>query len=245
MARLDVLDERVTNHIKFFWVVVAFGFLWLGALTTLLIQTKSAVSGIALSQANVPAQIVASLLNNPVINQSEAQANLAAAASILKNTKIGKIKPDAAKLKAISDKLVDDQNQYPELPQVWKTPGVFINYKFQALLPSADKISRDAAGKTCHEHIIIPGTIGFENCEMNLEEVASRFSDNRVNGQLVPIKFVNCIVRYSGGALPDEPLEFQKSIMIFNITTVPPRKAIAAMRQLAQADTVYAFKIEG
>jgi hypothetical protein len=65
------------------------------------------------AQANAPAQIVASLLNNPAATTSEAQANLAAASSVLQASKIGTSKPDLAKLKAISDKLLTDQEKYP------------------------------------------------------------------------------------------------------------------------------------
>jgi hypothetical protein len=239
------LEERVKNHITFFWSVAAFQFLCLGGLLWLSLQTRTTVNGIAKVEANAPAQIVASLLNSPVTTSSEAQANLAAAASVLQSAKIGKIKPDSAKLKAISDKLIDDQNQYPELPQVWATTGIFINYKFQALLPSAAEIAAKSGGKVCGTQVKIPGTIRFENCELNLEDVAARFINVKENGQHVPIQFINCVVRYSGGALPDAPMEFQNSVLTFRITVVPSRKAINAMRQFAQTETVDRITIQG
>jgi hypothetical protein len=239
------LEEKVQNHITFFWAVAAFQFLCLGGLLTLSLLTRSTVNGIAKVEANVPAQIVASLLNNPAATTSEAQANLAAASSVLQASKIGTSKPDAAKLKAISDKLLNDQEQYPELPQVWKTTGVFINYKFQALLPSAVEVEANAAAKTCKFSATIPGTIKFENCNVNLEEVAAHYINVRSNGQHVPIEFVSCLVRYNGGGLPDTPMHFINSILTFNVNIVPPRNAISAMRQLAQADTVSDFTIKG
>jgi len=47
------LDERVTNHIKFFWVVVGSGLLWLSAISVLLYETKSDLRELTAKQANV------------------------------------------------------------------------------------------------------------------------------------------------------------------------------------------------
>jgi hypothetical protein len=51
------LDERVKNHIRFFWTAVAFGFLWLAALTGLVIHTSQSVDRVAKAQANAAAQL--------------------------------------------------------------------------------------------------------------------------------------------------------------------------------------------
>ena len=244
-TKVERLEERVGNHIHFFWSVAAFQFLCLGGLLWLTLQTRTTVNGIAKVEANAPARIVASLLNNPVAGPSEAQANLAAAASVLQTAKIGKVKPDPEKLKAISDKLIDDQKQYPEMPQVWQTTGVFINYKFQVLLPSADEINKSAAGKNCRQQVKIPGSFRFEHCEINLEDIAFNISNVTANGQHVPFQFINCIVHYSGGPLPDAPMEFSNSILILHITVVPPKSAIEVMRQLAQADTLNHITLQG
>jgi hypothetical protein len=245
VTKVGKLEERVHNHITFFKWAFAGAFAWLAWITLLLFQTKSAVTNVAKTEANTPAQIVASLLNSPTATQSEAQANLAAAASVLQSSKIGKVKPDSTKLKAISDKLLDDQRQYPELPQVWQTTGVFINYKFQALLPSATAINEESAGKPCNEKFQVPGSIRFENCEINLEKVAADIHNVTSNGQHIPIRFANCVVHYSGGALPDAPMEFENSILTFHVEVVPPRNAINAMRQLAQANTLDHINIQG
>lgn len=243
-TELGKLEERVANHIKFFWVVVGFGFVWLGVLTGLLYQTKTSVNGIAKVEANTPAQIVAALLNNPVTTEHDAQENLAAAASVLQTAKIGKVRPDPEKLKAISDRLIDDQSQYPEMPQVWQTTGVFINYKFQVLLPSVSERTA-AVGKNCHQEASLPGAFHFEGCEVSLEDLASKYSHNTDNGKPVPFQFINCIVHYSGGALPDGPMEFSNSILVFQITAVPPRNATKAMQQLEQADVLDHITLQG
>lgn len=242
---LAKLTEKVEGHIKLFTIVVSFGFVWLGVVSWVLWGIHGQLGNVEKAQANTPAQIVASLLNSPVTTVDEAQANLAAAASVLQSSKVGKVKPDSAKLRLISDKLEDDQNQYPGLPQVWATTGAFINYKFQALLPSATEISASVSSATCKRSGTMPGNFQFENCDISLEDVASQISGNKVNGQLVPIRFVHCILRYSGGNLPDEPLEIQNSLLIIQVTVVPPRKAIDAMRQLAQASVVEHITLNG
>lgn len=131
------------------------------------------------------------------------------------------------------------------MPQVWNTTGVFINYKFQALLPSAATVEANAAPKTCQFRGTIPGSFKFKNCNVSLEEVASRYTNVTYNGQHVPIEFVNCLVSYNGGGLPDAPMHFLNSVLTFHVDTVPPRNAISAMRQLAEADTVSDFTIKG
>jgi hypothetical protein len=60
------LDERVKNHIRFFWTAVAFGFLWLAALTGLVIHTSQSVDRVAKAQANASAQMGANRLDKPV-----------------------------------------------------------------------------------------------------------------------------------------------------------------------------------
>jgi hypothetical protein len=61
------LDERVKNHIRFFWTAVAFGFLWLAALTGLVIHTSPvSVDRVAKAQVNAAAQMGSSRLDKPV-----------------------------------------------------------------------------------------------------------------------------------------------------------------------------------
>ena len=90
---VDKLEERVTNHIKFFWVVVGFGFLWLGSVTALLIRVDSNVNQVQRASADAPARIVASLLDGQSIDKYNAPQRLAAAASILKTEKPGIMRP--------------------------------------------------------------------------------------------------------------------------------------------------------
>jgi hypothetical protein len=181
---------------------------------------------------------VASLLNSSVTTPSEAQANLAAAASVLQSSKIGKIKPDSSQLKAISDKLVEDQNQYPELPQVWETTGVFINYKSEALLPASLKPASMAYGMDCGNGgmNIKNGVATFTNCEVSL--------DHLINGA-ISINFIHCIVHYHGGPISPAPMTFYGSIFRFDVIGLPPPRGIHVLRELAATESIGNVTISG
>jgi hypothetical protein len=59
------LDERVKNHIRFFWTAVAFGFVWLAAITGLVVHTNGSVDRVAKAQANAAAQMGANRMDRP------------------------------------------------------------------------------------------------------------------------------------------------------------------------------------
>ena len=237
-TRVARLEERIDNHIKFFWVVVAFQFTCLAGLLWLGLQARSSINTIAKTEANAPAQIVASILSNRPSTPTEAAASLDAASAIFKTAKVGKTRPDAAKLKNVAEQLANAQNAFPDLPQVWNTTGAFIGYKFQALLPAAGKIREQVGGTACKAAGQLPGSWRFENCEVSLEDLARRFHRDTQNNQPIPFELINCIVRYSGGSLPDAPIIFRNSLFIFDVTVVPPRNAERLMNELAQTDQI-------
>jgi hypothetical protein len=50
------------------------------------------------------------------------------------------------------------------------------------------------------------------------------------------VLFVNCIIRYKGGAIRLKHMQFINCLFQFEVTTVPPKEAITAMIQLAASD---------
>lgn len=232
--RVGVLEERVVNHIRFFWVVVAFGFLWLAALTGLLLQTKSAVRDLAQNQSNAPAQVAAAILSN-VKTREEAVKGMTAVSSIIKSAQAEKHKASAASLQPVAEKLSLISDEFPDVPQVWQATSDFINYKSDALIVNADGIYARAAGKQCGMIVRLPGTVDFHDCEASLEDIASHISGMRSNGQLSPFVFTNCVVHYHGGILPDSPLIFRNSVFVFDVPTIPPPSGEHLMQEIAQA----------
>ena len=247
-TRLAVLEEKVGNHIKFFWAVAATFLLCLGTLAGLMFQTKSAVNGIATLQANSPAQIAAAILSQKTTSRSEVAENLTAVDAVLKTSRTGTKKPTWVALKPLSEKLYSIAQQYPDLPQTWQTTSNFINYKFDNVVPVASKINADSSGRSCSASIRSSGERGemkIMNCQITLEEVASQYYRNTVGGKTIPITFVNCIVGYSGGAMPDAPITFENSLFRFRVISLPSPKATTMMRQLAETDKVENVTIQG
>jgi hypothetical protein len=232
-TKVERLTERVNNHITFFkFALVVLGG-WLAWVSVMLYQTHSTIGNLAQVQANAPAQTVASILNKPVATPNDAQTNLLAASSILQASKIGKVKPDPEKLKAISDRLVEDQNRYPEMPQVWETTGVFINYKSGYLLQVNHELSLQSPLLDCRNGggmVLNGGVMTVTHCELSLEHGVS------VSPSTILV-FVDCIVHYSGGEMPKSMMVFRNSIFRFDVPVVPPPRGAQTMRLIAESET--------
>ncbi|HEY5175524.1 MAG TPA: hypothetical protein VII95_08175 [Terriglobales bacterium] len=234
--KVAILEERVSNHIKFFWVVVAFGFAWLGAITVLVYHTNTTVGRVEKAQADAPTRIVAGLLNNLNVPTAQMTVNLEAVSTVLQNSRVGRIKPDRTSLKTVADKISDVQRQYPDLIQAWQATGAFIGYKSEAIAPDLSKVLSVANHPSCEERMDPDGWT-ISNCETSLEDVALRIRNTRINGKPATFKFVNCIMHYSGGPLPGYQLTFYNCILRFQVQTVPSREAMIAMQQLTTSES--------
>jgi hypothetical protein len=223
------LDERVKNHIKFFWCVAAFQFACMTGLLYLVLQTKSAVVNLAQIQANAPAQVAANILSVPISSSEEAKDNLTAVTAILRSADRDHKKATATALKPVSTKLVSIAQQYPDLPQVWKATADFINYKFDSAIPESQEMSRKVFMDCSHggSTTILNGEIQFTNCELDLTRA--------VGGSVRQITFINCIIHYDGGPVPAAPMIFDRCLFRFNVPVVPPPRGIRTMQILAEA----------
>jgi hypothetical protein len=233
-VQIGKLEERVNNHIKFFWGVAAAGFAWLAILSLLLYNINNNVKTLAVAQADTPAKIVAKLLSEPQTSSAKVASNLNAAATILRASKIGKVKPESSVLSTVSSKLAEAQTKYPDLPEVWQTTGVFITYKSEARLPVSQNTPFLTRGIGCNSQAGGAGWI-FSNCEVTLEDIAERITGSTVNGSPAPFTFIHCIVHYSGGRIPAKQLTFVDCNFSFEVLIVPPREGMAVMRQLTAA----------
>jgi len=227
------LDERVKNHIRFFWTAVGFGFLWLAGITTLVVHTNGSVDRVERSQVNVAAQIVSSLLDRAVASKEDEASKLSAVSAILRSAPVERIKPDAPLLDKVSLKISESQGQYPDLPQVWQATAALITYK-----SGSSATSRPlgiARGSACTTKL---GGSGFllTNCDVTLEDLARRFSGNTLDGAPIAFTFIDCNIRYGGGAIPAKQMAFFNSRLNFLVPSVPARSGMLAMEQLTTAD---------
>src|ERR1700733_15397006 len=209
---IATLEERVSNHIKFFWVVVAFGFIWLAALTTLMIQVKGTVGRVEIAQADAPARMVAELLSKPTQSKEDLSVRLSASVTILRSSPPAIKKPDSAVLKAVSDQLAIAQDSYRDVPEVWQATSAFINYKAEAMLPASSSVAVTAKGINCSSKLEAQIGLVVNGCEIDLEDLSQHFTNNTVNGVPAPFVFIDCIVHYSGGSISAKRLIFKNCI---------------------------------
>lgn len=228
-----VLEERVNNHIMFFKIALSGVFIWLGWITVLMFQTKSAVTNIAKVEANAPAQIATAILRSPAKTPEQATDSLAAVSAVLKTAHPEKHRLSPSALTPVSERLAAIARTYPELPQVWQTTGTFIQYKSEALVPEATRILQVAQNKTCK--VELGARVLFSNCQLSLEEVASHYQNNIYNGHQAPFVFVKCIVIYTGGNLPYGSLIFRDCLFRFDIQKVPSPYGQSIMMLLASS----------
>ena len=236
--RVSVLEERVANHIKFFWgAVIALG-VWLAWVSVMLYQTHASVGTIAQSQGNAPAQVAAALLKKPAPTADQAASNLAAVSAVLRSAAPTKAKPNSGALKAVASGLISAQTSYPQLPQVWTTTAEFINYKSDAALAGGLKSFGPIHGIDCRNGGGITfenGVITFKNCRLSL--------DHLIYAHGVPVFFIHCIVEYGGGELPPDPLFFRDCLFRFHVNQVPPPSGARTMTLLAQAENILDVKV--
>ena len=112
------LEERVDNHIKFFWTVVAFGGLWLIAISGGLLKISNDIGKLPTA------------LSTQLIKESEKSANagqikeasrsVEMAATLMKAALQGKVRPKADYFKNVSDHL--ESLQSSRLADQWGHP---------------------------------------------------------------------------------------------------------------------------
>lgn len=224
-----VLEERITNYVRFFTLAMTLVVAWLAWVSTTVYSINRDVGKLSIAQANSTSTIVAGLLNQVPATQAEAAANLSAAVAVMKSAKLRKQKPTPDALKSVSLALLNAQSKYPDLPEAWTATGQFIDYKSMAILPAmAERNIAKARTLECKSIYIGPPVV-FEGCTLDLEgiDVATRS----------PIFFVNSVVRYSGGQikLSAPALRFQNCVFDFQILLVPPPRARQMMQLLASS----------
>jgi len=226
-STISTLTERVTNHISAGkWVAGVFG-AWLVGLSIAIYHINGTISDVARLQADSTSKVVGELLAHPPSTpKGDVSDELKAASVILAKAKIGKQKPDIAVVKNVANRLIGDQTEYPDLPQVWKTTGDFINYKYEAYLQ--DHVKADIQGAYSLSCESIANTrVGyvFNHCNVDLEAIAGdRFI------------FYKCVLRYRGGAISIKHMDFVDCVFDVNVNAVPPIQGTRMMRQLAEAN---------
>jgi hypothetical protein len=190
--KFAALEERVANHIKFFWAAVACGFAWLAILSTLIYQMNGTVNHIDKTQTST--------------NEDLTKRVVAAELITLKSTfdtaqQTHEIFPEPQ----LADYKQTLQKSPSSSPGYWTTVASLINYQSfvdQALgeAPDPSKVSQPCGmvGPKAHNNTFIG--LPTSDCLVeldteNFENVTFRNSVIHYKGgpvSLISVRFVNC-----------------------------------------------------
>ncbi len=173
------------------------------------------------------------------IHELQGQASIEPVSSAIQMATASKVTPSPEQVKKLSSQLMKAQDQYPDVPAVWKTTGDFINFKFSSLVPKAQQIHPSGWAMDCRTGSMeIQGRVAtFKNCTLDL-------SDRLIAGNAISeVVFDHCIIRYRGGSVPPYELLFRGCLFDFDVPTVPPPRGAETMRLLAQALNVTSVDI--
>jgi hypothetical protein len=234
MAKIDVLEERVNNHIRFFWVVT-------GAII-------AALSGIGISLYSINGKLgdLIPLKGKVTGLDIQIQTSLPQAAfdkalpdirSMIAAARKDRISVPPAVIEGLRSKLLASNSSAPDF---WPTLSEFLSYRsvlsYHAVAAPTAPIGMYYFAKLpdCSDSLPKPMTIKeilspneavpnrglYENCQFVLD---SPIQTQRINGILnngTPLlTFKNCIVEYHGGEIN---LIFAWDKTPFTFTFVPP-----------------------
>jgi hypothetical protein len=169
-SRLDILEERVKNHIKFFWTIVAAGFVCLGALALLVYNTRPTVGG--------DARLVHEL--EAPKSPQQLQANLSTITAEIQTARVEGRRPNPRRTELLSVALSKVVEHNPDLSEAWSTTAELISYRSQTMRPAPKQLPRcdlkgikpEVKSRTLSDGglRIYPGFY-LSNCSLKLEDV--------------------------------------------------------------------------
>jgi hypothetical protein len=210
MAKIDVLEERVKNHIKFFWVAIGAIFAWLAYISWALYGINGNLSNLEGLNGRV-AKI--ELNGEAALPQEEFQETLPTLKTSFKIATEQKIKLPIATVDAIRSKL---QIAGPSSPDYWATISAFINYRSAVLTTSnfADLARKDL--RNCLDSLPTPGKVlsvdkskgqfttsmsHYDNCRLTLDSPHDNAVLNEIIKKFTMIVFMHCLIVYDGGPI--------------------------------------------
>jgi hypothetical protein len=216
------LKEKVENHIKFFWVVVGFGFVWLGAISLFLWNIHGQLANVG--NANLVRE-----LESPK-SQEQLQANLGMVSAEIQTATANGKKPDEKKIATLSTALSKVVKRDPDLPEAWQAAARLVSYESSVKdeklhgLPLCDidnvKVSYRPTMINGQE-IVFVGYF-FSNCTLELERLPARsgivrptYLDNGIvvyhSGPLaqgnIAFRFTNCRFEFDVRGVPSKPIQ--------------------------------------
>jgi hypothetical protein len=235
MAKVDVIEERLNNHIKFFWGIIAFFGAALLTIGGILIHMNGQLGRLD-SLDSIGQKLTKLELNSQAsLPQSAFDKALPEIKSTVATARKDRISVPPAVIEGLRDKLLASNSNAPDF---WPTIAEFISYRsliqsppprrplgqayYAAIVPTCTDSFPAPMKVTAvlSPHEIAQSRGIYENCLFVLD---SPDQDQRINTILntrTPyLTFKNCLIEYRGGEI-NLILAWDK--MPFTITLVPP-----------------------
>jgi hypothetical protein len=249
------LEERVNNHIKFFWVVVAAGFAWMGTITLLLIHVNGTASSLAQTQTQIETGLIKqNILNYAALSTDDFKATLPDLSATMAKAKRQQVK--------VSPKVVDDLRQKlltadTNAPGFWPAASEFISFRSQMIAGWRD-INLPLCTFAAHSGQIKSwfGPVEYSDCKIILDSPVATAELSKALSFSDTV-FRRCVVFYNGGTIivlpvkltPEIPaqlngtLSFEDCLFVFSFPTTPqPEGQRLARALLASSGNSIVFK---
>jgi hypothetical protein len=180
------LEERVNNHIKFFWTVVAAGAVWMGALTYAIYQISGTVNRIETTQTSKLGGINQSIeqirrdLSPLQINAQASlppdsfQTELPKLKAALATAKTAQVPVSPNVLTEVQSKLLSTNR---DNPYFWPTVSEFVSYRSQMNVADFQKLLRSDL-PNCIDHDPLPMKVMEEGTHQRPPKVSPAYYDD-------------------------------------------------------------------
>lgn len=229
-TQLATLAERVTNHIKFFWVVVGFGFLWLTAVTVYLARINDATTRIAKDQQenNSILRAQRTITELASLPPTEFKASLPDLASTMTTATKQRRRVPSETIDALQTKLLTTDSNAPSF---WPAAAEFISYRSfndASWTPVANlrKCTDSPPSPPTIKEVQSPTKMTlnpgvYENCQFTLDSPEDNQRLNEFLLHTLQIRFKHCLIIYRGGQI-NLILAFNKLKAAYQVDAPPP-----------------------
>ncbi len=207
-TRVEVLEERVGNYVKFVWAVVGVFFVCLCGIGGVLLHLSSDVSYI---KGHLEINTATAAIQNAVsAHDSTALSYLKDARVAIKKAKEQSLPINPDLVLRVAEKAINVASKEPSEPaktEAWQTVQDAVNYASSRIASPrleattfSDCLATGTAvaipDKDRKHATFIPRTV-FRNCVLQLDRPDP--NNPLISVLLAPATFENCIVRYDGG----------------------------------------------
>ncbi len=209
MAKVDILEERINNHIRFFWALMTVGFGWLAFNSVQLMGIKETV-GKLIPEKTITENLSSAISTSP----DKAKKPLIQVVSSIHQFQAAKVSLPDKTIEEATEELNKLSNVHQDLPETWSAIGAFITYRSQIIrgweetnLPLCDNQFHGATASTEKgSNVVTHGPVEVHDCKIILDSPG--FTANlSVDLELADVIFTHCAVFYNGGPIIFVPVK--------------------------------------